>query len=102
MSIRQHALITGATLLLLCRPGEVLLGTNGFCADGGLGEAPAPPTQTVERHWKPVEDSVYLQEIGMQIPTDKPVTALAVLGSDVFVVTGDSMERLLNDKLQEV
>jgi hypothetical protein len=50
--------------------------------------------------WKPVPDEVYFQEIGRQIPTARPVTALAVLGHTLYAVTGGALHRLAGAALQ--
>ena len=39
-----------------------------------------------ETYWKPVADDVYLQEVGTKIPTDSPVTSVAVVGDVVYAV----------------
>src|SRR5882762_8443951 len=55
----------------------------------------APDTNTNQRRlWKPVADEVYLQEIGEKIPTDKPITAVAVLGNNVHVVIGGELKTI--------
>ncbi len=46
--------------------------------------------------WKPVADDVYLQEVGEKLPTDKPVTSLAVLGGSLYAVM-DGAVHVLRD-----
>jgi len=44
-----------------------------------------------EHLWAPVADSVYLQEVGMKVPTETPVTALGLhKGVPYAVVDGKS------------
>src|SRR6266478_4617810 len=77
-----------------------------------LGTAPSPnasaqqprsaDTNTNQRKlWKPVTDDVYLQEIGEKIPTDKPVTVVAVLGNNVHVVIGAELKTIRDGVLVE-
>jgi len=55
--------------------------------------APGIHTNTPpHRLWKPAADEVYLQEIGQKIPTDKPVTSVAVHNNVAFVVVGGAMK----------
>ncbi len=52
--------------------------------------------------WTPVEDEVYLQEIGQKISTEKPATSIAVHDNTVFVVVGGTMKTLRDGALQEI
>src|SRR5882672_8862340 len=62
----------------------------------------APETNRNQRKlWKPVADEVYLQEIGEKIPTDKPITAVAVLGNNVHVVLGGELKTIRDGILAE-
>lgn len=56
--------------------------------------APGGANAASERHAKPVADTVFLQEIGQKIATDKPVTAVAAQGDAVFAVVGGVMKTL--------
>ena len=51
-----------------------------------LSRFQAMGTTSAERGlvWQPARDSVYLQEVGRQIPTDVPVAALAVLDGRLY------------------
>src|SRR4051812_31504020 len=51
----------------------------------------APPKT---RLYSPVADHVYLQEIGRRVPTDKPVTALAVWQDAIYAVRDGVLCRL--------
>src|SRR6266446_6407159 len=62
---------------------------------------PADMNANPRRLWKPVEDDVYLQEIGEKIPTDKPVTAVAVLSNIVHVVIGGELKTIRDGVLAE-
>jgi len=53
------------------------------------------------RCWKPVGDEVYLQEIGVKIATDKPVTAVAVYSDTVFAAVGGAMKTLRDGALSD-
>jgi len=62
-------------------------------ADGG----PSP-----RRFWKPVADEVYLQEIGQTIPTDKPVTAVAVHQDTLYASVSGTLQTLRDGRLADV
>ena len=47
-----------------------------------------------EHLWQPAADTVYLQEVGEKVPTDTPVTAVAVLGDTLFAVMNDTLYTL--------
>ena len=49
--------------------------------------------------WRPVQDDVYLQETGWQLKTEKPLTAVAVRGDDVFVGSQVGVQRLSDHRL---
>lgn len=64
----------------------------------------AARTAAAEAHGRleqPVADEVFLQEIGHKIPTDKPVTAIAVQSDTVFLVIGGAMKTLRDGALAE-
>ncbi len=44
--------------------------------------------------WQPVADTVYLQEVGEKVPTDAPVTAVAVRGDSLFAVMNGALYAL--------
>lgn len=46
------------------------------------------------RHWTPVADDVYLQEVAHKIPSSKPISSVAVLGSECFVVIEGQVSKL--------
>jgi len=54
------------------------------------------------RLWMPVEDEVYLQEVGARVATDKPATAVAVCGDTAYVVVGGVLKMLRDDALHDV
>ncbi len=63
-------------ILIACFVGGLLLaGIHGHAA-------PADPAQ--KPLWKPVKDTVFLQEVGSQVATKAPVLSVAVLGNQVF------------------
>ena len=65
-----------------------------------LGAVAAPLAQ--ERHWKPVPDTVYLQEINGTVPTDAPVTAMALHGPTLYLVKEGTLHQLQGDRLVRV
>jgi len=50
--------------------------------------------------WKPAADEVYLQEIGQKIPTDKPVTSVAVHKEVAFVVVEGTIKIIVDGVLK--
>jgi hypothetical protein len=54
------------------------------------------------RAWKPVPDKVYLQEVGAQIPSAKPLTAIAVYRANVYVVEGGTLKKLKEYSLEQL
>ncbi len=52
-----------------------------------------------EKLWKPVKDTVYLQEVGRQVKTPKPVLAVAVHGAVVYVGTEEGLFALDGESL---
>lgn len=53
-----------------------------------------------ERLWEPVRDEVYLQEIGLQIPTERPALAAAVYENVAYVSLGDGVYEVVEDRLR--
>lgn len=49
--------------------------------------------------WQPVSDEVYLQEVGRQVKSDTPLTAVAVFGGKVYVGTASGVRALDGDRL---
>lgn len=54
------------------------------------------------RHWKPVEDAVYLQEIATQVPTATPVHSVAAHEGTLYAGMDDGIHRLVNGQLEPV
>ena len=54
------------------------------------------------RFWKPVADDVYFQEVGGQVRTAQPVTALAFYQGNLYAVTGGALKMLSQQALQDV
>ena len=52
--------------------------------------------------WTPVEDAIFLQEVGQRVRTDVPVTRVAVVGGDVYAVMDGKLFRLDNEELVPV
>ncbi|MBM3881550.1 MAG: hypothetical protein FJ387_17805 [Verrucomicrobia bacterium] len=76
----------------------VVWSTLGLLATAG----PACAGEETNRRWRPVPDEVYLQEIGQQVATDQPVTAVAVFGESVYAVVGGAVRVLRDGMLREV
>ena len=51
--------------------------------------------------WKPVADEPYLQEVGEQIATAKPVTSVAVYNHEAYLVVGGVTKVLREGALQD-
>ncbi len=49
--------------------------------------------------WKPIADEPYLQEVGQKIETDTPVTAVALLGDNAYVVAAKTVYAIDGDAL---
>jgi hypothetical protein len=83
-----------------------VVGLGASVANGAEGFVPMPPglsTNTISHHlWKPVADDPYWQEIGQQIPTGKPVTAVAVYQESLYAVLGGGLKKLNGSALQSV
>lgn len=86
-----------------CRFGLVvalslLSGGQVWCAE----VTAQPENRSSSPHlWKPVPDEVYLQEVGEQISSDKPVTSLAVHGKALYAVVGGKLEILGDNAFHE-
>ncbi len=55
--------------------------------------------QEPARLWKPIADTVFLQEVGSQIDTVEPVTNVALLDGVPFAVLGGALHRIEGDTL---
>ena len=51
-----------------------------------------------ERVWKPAKDDVYLQEVAMKINTENPVTDIALVNGNCFVLMQGKINKLDNDR----
>ena len=75
-------------------------------ASGADSVTVVPPglyTNADQRHlWKPVADNVYLQEVGGQVRTAQPVTALAACQGKLYAVTDGKLKMLSQEALQDV
>lgn len=52
--------------------------------------------------WKPIQDEVFLQEIGRKIITPRPVEAVAVLDHTAYILTDNTIKSVRQSTLQEV
>ena len=53
-----------------------------------------------QKRWKSQNDEVYLQEISMKIPTDKPAVSIAEAGGACFALVGEQLFRVENESLK--
>jgi len=74
-----------------------LLRSNiGLCENSSPGaRTPVSTNAASPRLWRPVPDTVFLQEIGTKVPTDSPVTSVAVHAGTVYAVVGGKL-RIVN------
>ena len=60
-------------------------------------------TATAEEvSWKPIQDDVYLQEVGRQVATDSPILALAVYDGRLYAGLDDGLRVLKDESLVPV
>ena len=93
------------TQLLLCALflAATALPRNAVGADSIRIIAPGLYTNAEQRRlWKPVADDVYFQEVGGQVRTAQPVTALAAYQGTLYAVTGGALKMLNQQALQDV
>lgn len=83
----KHFVPIGLTIAISC------------CSSTAAERATAPPSK---RLYRTVADDVYLQEIGQQVRTDRPVTALAAMDDEVFAVIDGRLHRLEGAALRAV
>lgn len=77
--------------------------TGGVVAQSAAVSPPGRYTNSeLRRLWKPVADTVYLQEVGEKIATDKPVTSIAVYQNSAYAVVGGTLHRLQDGVLQPI
>ena len=60
-----------------------------------------PAGSQMRRLWEPVTDEVYLQEVGEKVATDKPATAVALLGETAYVEVGGNLKLLRDGGLHD-
>ena len=76
---------------------------NGLFAQDATVPPPGRYTNAELRHlWKPVVDTVFLQEIGEKVPTSKPATSVAVYKGKVYVVVGGILQQLQEGTLKDI
>ncbi len=64
-------------------------------SSSAFAELPIPPNP----RWKPLVDEVYLQEIGSQIATERPLLSVAVLNGVAYVGSPEGVQRVEGDRL---
>jgi hypothetical protein len=74
---------------------------GSLLALGGIASAD-PLFRTERQRWKPVADSVYLQEAAEKVPTDQPVSSLAVYQRDCYAVINGEIYVLRGGRLERV
>lgn len=52
--------------------------------------------------WEPQKDEVFLQEVSFEIPSDKPITSIAVFEESCYAVKENKIFNLENDELKEM
>src|SRR5208282_5787762 len=88
--------------------GYVLSSVCLGLSNTSLAAAPGPKTDRTPaaselgRFWAPVEDEVYLQEVSEKVATDKPATAVALLGETAYVAVGGNLKMLRDGGLHDV
>ncbi len=91
---RMHSIpITSSGLVALFSLGIFAFGSSEVFAEPGI----APPERQL---YEAVADDIYLQEIGEQIATQQPVTALAVYQQTLYAVVDGTLHSLQDGKLQ--
>ncbi len=73
-----------------------------LCVATVSATAQAPANTPEARLWKPIADTVYLQEVGEKVPTDRPVSQVALLGDALYAVIGGELARLDSGKFTKV
>lgn len=56
--------------------------------------------RVTEKQWKPQNDEVFLQEVSVKIPTEKPVVSIAEAGVTCFALVGEQLFRIENETLK--
>ncbi len=79
------------------RPGRHLL--TGLLLIAALVLRAAEPAKP--QSWQAIRDDVFLQEVGRQVVTAEPLTAVAVQEGQVFVGSAHGVAQLAGDKLVE-
>ena len=93
--------IQNVTCALLLAAATLPLGASS--ADSVTIVPPGLYTNAAQRRlWKPVADDVYLQEVGGQVRTAQPVTALAPYQGTLYAVTGGKLKMLSQQALQDL
>ena len=81
-----------------------LLLAVAVCAGGAWAADPADPFvhPPEKRFWDPAADDVFLQEWVDRIPTDSPVTSVAVADGAAFAVRDGALFRVAGTALEPV
>jgi hypothetical protein len=89
--------IPPAVLVLLAVIPVVLCAEGATITAPGVGDGAGR-----QRNWRPVADEPYLQEIGEKVPTEKPVTAVAIHKDSIYLVVGGKLAALRDGVLRDV
>ena len=73
-----------------------------FLAVSAFGASAASGAAVVQRHWQPVRDEVYLQEIGRKVTASAPLTSVAVYEGNVYAGSVKGLHQLKANELVEV
>ncbi|MEO6181710.1 MAG: hypothetical protein ABIP71_01120, partial [Verrucomicrobiota bacterium] len=67
-----------------------------------ISASAAPKTSAAQRHWQPVRDEVYLQEMGRKVAASAPLIAVAVYEGNVYAGSARGLHQLKGNGLVEV
>ena len=82
----------------MLRAGCVLIGVQVFAADPPSAGGPFTNSTPL---WKAVVDTPFLQEIGQKVSTKDPVTSVAVLNDQVYVIAGGRLKRFAGETFED-
>jgi hypothetical protein len=77
------------------------LASGSIAAGAEPSTVSSPGNAEVRRFWRPASDEPFLQEIGDKIPTQAPITGVAVYEHNAFVIEGGTLRRTENGKLEK-
>ena len=90
------------TLVLIGISCVAVFATGAIAAPGSTAPLSIDTNAVLPRLWQPVPDTVFLQEIGSKILTDRPVTCVAVHAGTAYAVVSGKLKSVGQGTLQEV